>query len=101
MWRYCREMAVPDSLTETIALFRRRGHLPKYKDGLFSPPSWLSVLMGQGVSAARHHPMADGVPGDKLLGEMARVRGAVADAVAAMPAHDAFLADYCPAAVAC
>src|SRR5205085_6422013 len=50
LWRYCRAMEVPDSLKAKIEMFRHRGYIEHYKDGLFTPPSWLSVYLGQGIA---------------------------------------------------
>lgn len=97
LWRYCRAMEVPDSLRNKLTLFEHRGHIPQYKDGLFSPPSWLSVLVGQGYRPRAYHPMADNVSLEAVRGEMDVLRQRISDRVDAMPAHDAFVTDYCPA----
>ncbi|KQW78760.1 tryptophan halogenase family protein [Brevundimonas sp. Root1279] len=95
LWRQCREMEIPDSLREKMALFEHRGHIAQYKDGLFSPPSWLSVFVGQGMSPRGYHPMTDRMPLDQAAAEMADIRRRISDRVDAMPAHDVFVADYC------
>ena len=100
MWRHCRAMAVPDSLAETIALFRARGHVPSYKDGLFTPPSWLSVLVGQGIAPRAYQPRADALPHAELAAGLDGIAARIAAAVSAMPAHGRMLADYCPAPAA-
>jgi tryptophan 7-halogenase len=97
LWRHCRAMAVPDSLTETIELFRHRGHVPKPSEGLFSPPSWISVLMGQGEMPARYHPMADAYPLDELRTVLDRLRRRTRAAAGAMSSHAEFVEDYCAA----
>jgi tryptophan 7-halogenase len=97
MWRHCREMAVPDSLAEKIALFRERGFIPQYKDGLFSPPSWISVFLGQGVANEHYHPLADGLPLPRLFEELDRMRRQVDEGVAALPMHETTIEDYCEA----
>ncbi|WP_122467998.1 tryptophan halogenase family protein [Brevundimonas lutea] len=95
IWRHCREMEIPDSLAETLALFAHRGHIPQYKDGLFSPPSWLSVLVGQGLSPSGYHPLADAVSLEDALEEMRWWRDQVSDRVERMPSHAEVVADYC------
>jgi len=101
LWAYCREMEVPESLQHKMALFRHRGHIPKYKDGLFAPPSWVSVFVGQGLTPAHYDPLVDNLPADRIVAEMDRARSEVALAAEAMMDHAAFVADYCasPAAV--
>ena len=94
MWRYCREMPVPDSLAEKIEGFRHRGSVPRYGEGLFSPPSWVSVFFGQGLKPEAVHPLAEGMPADELAKLLAAMRAEIAGSVSAMPRHDAFVTDY-------
>ncbi|MFN3668188.1 MAG: tryptophan halogenase family protein [Brevundimonas sp.] len=95
LWRHCREMDIPDTLREKMTLFEHRGHIAQYRDGLFSPPSWLSVFLGQGRALAGYHPMADNLPLETVTAEMAALRQTISDRVDAMPSHDAFVRDYC------
>jgi len=95
LWRYTANMAVPDSLSEKISLFRHRGQVPQYRDGLFSPPSWLSVFLGQGIVPATHDRLADLMPLDRVAAELAALRSDIARRVAAMPTHALSIEDYC------
>jgi tryptophan 7-halogenase len=94
MWRHCREMAVPDSLTETIEAFRHRGAVPDYGEGLFSPPSWISLLFGQGLAPAAVHPLAEGIAEAELDRRLEAIRASVASGVDELGEHDAFVTDY-------
>jgi len=96
-WKYCRNMDVPDSLKQKMEWFRQRGFIQQYKDGLFAPPSWLSAFVGQGLAPENYEMQADQIPFDVMLEEMEAQRRKIAERVAAMPDHDAFVADYCPA----
>ncbi|CAA9525118.1 MAG: Tryptophan halogenase [uncultured Sphingomonas sp.] len=98
LWRYCRAMAVPDSLRAKIELFTHRGHIPQYRTGLFSPPSWISVFIGQGLRAEHYDRLADNLPIEAVIGEMEEIRASIAARVAAMPAHAELVEDYCPSA---
>ena len=100
LWRYCRDMAVPDSLAEKLEMFRHRGHIEAYKDGLFAPPSWLSVYLGQGVRPKAYERLADNLSLDDLLSRLESLKTRIADRVALMPSHADFVRDYCPAAAA-
>lgn len=97
LWRHCREMQIPDTLRDRMALFEHRGHIAQYRNGLFSPPSWLSVFVGQGMTPAGYHPMADNLPLDTVTAGLEAIRRQVAERVEAMPHHDAFVRDYCAA----
>jgi len=56
-WRYCKAMSIPDSLSEKIALFETSGRIVRYNTELFDVPSWLQVMVGQGMMPTRYHPM--------------------------------------------
>ncbi len=95
LWRYVRAMPVPDSLTHRIEMFRRRGYIQKYKDGLFSPASWLAVYAGQDIVPEGYDPIADNMPADKAAELMADLARRIAANVGDMPMHDDFVRDYC------
>jgi tryptophan 7-halogenase len=99
MWRHCRDMPIPDSLREKIALFRHRGAVPKYRDGLFSPPSWISVLFGQGLAPTAAHPLAEGMPIADVRRSLERMADEIDGGIAAMSPHAEFVTDYSPAAL--
>ena len=100
LWRHCREMEIPDSLREKMALFEHRGHIALYQHGLFSPPSWLSVFVGQGRAPKGYHPMADNLSLDVIIEDLKTTRQRVSDRVDAMPMHDEFVRDYAAVAPA-
>jgi tryptophan halogenase len=97
IWNYCRTMPVPDSLRHKMELFRRRGRVVTYKDGLFLEPSWLAVYFGQRVMPAAHDPLADAMSDDDVSQRLLSIREQVRAAVARMPDHEDFLRGYCPA----
>jgi tryptophan 7-halogenase len=94
LWRYCRSMDVPESLKRKIELFRHSGVIEQYKDGLFTPPSWLSVLVGQGLTPEHYNPLADAMPLDMLLGRLDLLQTEIRDRVDEMPRHGSFVARY-------
>ena len=99
-WRQCRDMAVPDSLAEKIALFREAGHIFRDQDDLFSEVAWFQVLIGQGVIPQRHHPMADGVEEAELKSYMDTWEQLLLREVAQMPRHEEFITNRCAARAA-
>lgn len=90
-WRHLRTMAIPDSLTERIAIYRASGRLYREADELFSKTSWLAVLHGQGIDPTGYDPIADGMARDEAQARLARIAEVTALAAARMPAHDDFL----------
>ncbi|MHC9419928.1 tryptophan halogenase family protein [Sphingomonas citri] len=99
-WAYVRNMEIPDSLAEKMALFRRRGRVVKYREGAFLDASWVSVYLGQRVLPDGHDPRADGPEAEILAAGMRRLRGEIEAAISGMADHRAFLAGYCPMSAA-
>ena len=91
-WNHVRTMAVPDSLGEKMDLFRRSGRIAKYSQGLFLEPSWLAVYVGQGIVPEGWDQRASALDAAGLARAMDKLRAQVAEAVAAMPDHAAYLA---------
>ena len=94
LWRYCRNMAVPESLERKMELFRHSGVVQQYKDGLFTPPSWLAVYLGQGLTPQHYSPLADAIPAERLLQELDHLHSDIRDRVDEMPKHASLLARY-------
>ena len=86
-------MAIPESLAERLALWRQAGRIPFYARGPFLEPSWVSVLLGQGIRPASWDARALLPGGDRLLGAMRHLKEDIDRRVAAMPAHTQFLRD--------
>jgi tryptophan halogenase len=96
-WNHVRTMAVPDTLTEKMELFRLNGQIFREEDELFTKTSWAAVMMGQGIVMEGHNPMAARTPPAKLRGELDEIEKSVRYVVDAMPTHGDYLARYCPA----
>jgi tryptophan halogenase len=97
IWRYCAAMDVPESLTRKIELFRHGAIIERYKDGLFTPTSWLSVFIGQGLIPESYNPIADAMPAEKLICHLDEFRTEIRDRVDEMRRHDRFIDPYCAA----
>ena len=98
-WRYCRDMEVPDSITEIIELFEARGRLMISADHLFTAPSWLSVMLGQGLQPRGYDPLADTIPEANLKDHMASVRNYIDQITTTMPKHEGYVSTFCKATV--
>ena len=90
MWRYFRNLALPDSLQEKISAWLTRGQLIRYEFGVFMPPSWVAVLLGQNLVPQAYDPRVDRLAADDLAARAAALRHRVGTAAAAAPLH----ADY-------
>ena len=100
LWRYCREMEVPESLERKMRLFRHSGIVQQYKDGLFTPPSWLAVYLGQGLVPEHYNPLVDAMPAERLLAELDELHADIRDRVDEMPKHGSLVARYASAETA-
>jgi tryptophan halogenase len=92
-WDHVRTMRIPDSLAEKMELWRRTGQVSRYSHGLFLEPSWVAVYLGQGIVPEGWDPRADLADAAALDRALAALRGGIAEAVAAMPDHKAYLAE--------
>ncbi len=97
-WNYCRTMAVPDSLTEKVELFRHNGQIFREDDELFTETSWAAVMMGQGVMMHGHNAMADALKEPSTGKELDAIQQSIHYVTQYMPTHGEYLARYCPAA---
>jgi tryptophan halogenase len=93
-WDHCRTMSVPDTLRETIALFRADGRYFRNGEDFFALPSWVQVMLGQRIVPRGYHPIVDEMPEDRLVDHVESVRAMLAHAVAAMPSHQEWLDRY-------
>lgn len=98
-WKYCRNMSVPESLTEKINLFRHNGQIFREDDELFTETSWAAVMMGQGIMMNGHNAMANSVKEPTTRQEIDAMEQSIRFVVQHMPSHGDYLAKYCPATI--
>ncbi len=96
-WNYCRNMSVPDSLTERIALFQETGQIFREEDELFTETSWAAVMMGQGIDMKGHNAMAETLDKVATKTELDEIEKSIRFLVQHMPGHGDYLSRYCPA----
>ena len=96
LWRYCREMPISDTLQYKLDQFEEHGRLVARGLELFTNPSWLAVMTGQGLMPKRYDPLVDlrGVDGARYL---AGIKTAIEGATSAMPSHEAYIDKHCRA----
>ncbi len=91
-WDQCRTMALPDTLTEKLALFRSQGLVLREADELFTEPGWVQVMIGQHVMPEHWHPLAEAISEKDLSDFMQLVESSYARGAAALPEHGQWLA---------
>lgn len=90
-WRWCKNIVLPDSLQERIALFKGHGALRDGVDELFRASSWQSVFEGMGIRPAKYCPRVDNINPQQLTNALNVARYAIRGMVKNLPAHDDFL----------
>jgi tryptophan halogenase len=95
-WDYVRTMPVPDSLREKMELFRRRGRIVKYREGVFLDASWIAVYIGQGILPQSYDMRVGLVPESSLTDAMKSLRTRIRTTAEAMPEHRQHIEHYCP-----
>jgi tryptophan halogenase len=98
-WNYCRNMRIPDSLAERIAIYRENARLYRHDNELFSETSWFAVMHGQNIMPARYHPVADVLPQAEFEARMIKMANVTGECLAVMPSHQAFIDRHCKAQV--
>ena len=97
LWRYTREMAIPDTLQYKIDHFRHSGRIVAEPLELFQNPNWLSILIGQEVWPMRHHALVDLHTDVDAAGYLAGIRDVLERAARALPSHREFIERHCRA----
>ena len=94
-WDYVRTMEVPDFLADKIALFRHSARIMREENEIFTEPSWLAVLVGQGILPQGYHPVADALSDDENAGRLRAIADTIERAAGSLPRHEDLIARYC------
>ena len=97
-WRYCRSMAVPDSLRERIELYRGTGRIRVRAAELFTDLSWFYIFEGLGVRPASYDPLLDVIGAGQLRDVLASLAASTAAVVRNAPSHDSYFPLRAPTA---
>ncbi|MEP1143449.1 MAG: tryptophan halogenase family protein [Henriciella sp.] len=94
MWQYFQAMKLPDSLQEKITAWMTRGYVLKYEFGVFLPPSWVAVMLGQNLKPSAYDPRIDRFSIGDLASELAHIKAETTRAVQQTPTQKDFLQSY-------
>jgi len=94
-WRDAAHMDVPQRLQQKIALFRSNGGLTQDHLDIFLEPSWLQVMLGQGIVPQDYHPLAGGLSDAQLREKLANTMKLKKEPLPKIPSHDQFLEMFC------
>jgi tryptophan halogenase len=90
-WEHVRNMEIPDALRHKIELFRQHGRVFRYNDEFFELPSWVAVMLGQGIVPDRYDPLVDAMPDPDVLRAMEELRTTYEQAAARLPLVSDFI----------
>ncbi len=96
-WRYCKNMDIPDTLKERIAIYKDTARLYRHDNEIFGETSWFAVMHGQGIMPERYHPMANSLPEATLLDRMDQLERVTQACLDKMPKHQSFINANCKA----
>ena len=91
LWRHCREMALPETLTRKVALYRARGLIQQFDSESFFDPSWLCMYGNLGINAGSWDPLTDLIPLEELAEVTRRVRDDISRTARRCTPHREFL----------
>jgi tryptophan 7-halogenase len=94
LWRYCRDMDIPDPLAYKIRQFRHSGRVVKYGGDLFAAPSWLAVCLGQEIWPQHYDSLVDQRDVAQLHDNLQRIRATIRRAAESAPRHEEYLASH-------
>ena len=90
LWRYCRSMALPDTLRERIDLYRGSGRIRWRAGELFTDTSWFYIFEGLGMQPEGYDPLIDVVKPDQLKEILASLAKGTAAVRRGAPSHDSY-----------
>jgi len=96
-WNYCRTMDVPDSLAGKLELWRSKGRLFREGRELFGTPSWVAVLLGQGIVPEEQEPAVNAIDAEEAAEAIEKMRVSYRRMAEHMPSHADFIAQACRA----
>ncbi|GGE74580.1 tryptophan halogenase family protein [Sphingomonas prati] len=96
-WDHCRTMTLPASLADKLALWAGNARLFREAGELFTPDSWIAVLLGQGQRPTGCDPLVAALPVGEAAAFLAHLRDVIGRTAAAMPTHETFIAQHCAA----
>jgi tryptophan halogenase len=97
LWRYCRDMPIPDALRHKIELFRAGGNVAVYDEELFILANWAAILIGQDVMPSHYDPRVNTMDTSALAQRLSMQKAAIRECVEAMPSHRDFIERNCRA----
>jgi len=90
-WQMWKNLEIPESLTNKLALFKAHGRLYKNDLDLFSADSWYAVLAGMKVIPEAYDPLVDASIFDTIEKALPQALSSLNRSVAELPFHEEFI----------
>jgi len=97
LWRYCANMPIPDTLTESIEHFRRNGRIVQREHEVFVRASWLAIHVGQLNLPEACDPPPQ-VHAADCVQWLEKMRNTLRAEASRLPTHQQFIDAHCRAA---
>lgn len=91
LWRFVKNMSIPDSLSHKIEMYKEKGVFVKYLEESFTDESWLTIYSGFGIYPKKYDVRVDGVNSASLSGYLKNMRNALNDAAKKSIPHIEFI----------
>jgi len=96
-WRHCQAIEKPEHLVDKIHRFQATGRIFDAHLDLFSTPSWLAVMYGQGIELEGFNPVTQKATNQEIAKVIDRIDSSITAALDYMPDHQAFIDEHCRA----
>ncbi|SFJ37912.1 tryptophan halogenase family protein [Caulobacter sp. UNC279MFTsu5.1] len=100
LWAACRDIEIPDSLRHKLEVWNASGQIALGDAESYMEPSWLAILLGNGVVPARYNVLADQHPLEQIRKGMELRREEIVSSAQAVTSHQDFIDRHCKAAPA-
>lgn len=97
-WRHCQNIKIPESLQRRLALFAEGGRFLRFEGELFPNASWVSVMLGQGVTPKTIDPLVSAYPVSEIAHKLGLLHQAMHQYSNSLPRHEDVLRQYCASA---
>jgi len=94
MWRYFRNMTLPESLQHKLEAWKDRGYVLRYEHGTFLPPSWVAVMMGQNLLPRSYDVRVNKTDFTTTHRKLDAIKTESREAVLKTPDHDSYIAQF-------
>jgi tryptophan halogenase len=95
MWQHCRDLAIPQTLTDKMAAFKSKGEMIRYPWEIFGKDSWLAIFDGLNFMPDSYDKSIDKFSNQLLSDELSKMRSGIKNTVHNAQTHADFLKQYC------